>query len=48
MKLVRRQVSVAFRQLKNQDDDIHNRLMSAYHDLPDWMYLLWFLVFICI
>ncbi|KAJ3310946.1 hypothetical protein HDV04_004552 [Boothiomyces sp. JEL0838] len=41
-----RQTKEAFSNVKSKDfHDIHNKLMDAYLDLADWMYLIWFGVF---
>jgi hypothetical protein len=34
-----RQAKAAFKQEDCQENDIHNRLMKAYRDVPDWVYL---------
>ena len=34
-----KQLKAALRQEENDDTDIHNRLMRAYPDVPEWMFL---------
>ncbi|RYP64832.1 hypothetical protein DL769_006507 [Monosporascus sp. CRB-8-3] len=37
-----------FRQARNQEDDIHMRLMKKYRETPDWWYLAVFVVMLAI
>jgi tellurite resistance protein TehA-like permease len=39
------QTKAAFRQQKmGQENDTHNKLMSVYPDIPEWIYAAWLLV----
>ncbi|KAI8911443.1 OPT oligopeptide transporter protein-domain-containing protein, partial [Gorgonomyces haynaldii] len=44
---IRLQFSQALRQLDTSEglEDTHNRLMRAYYDIPEWIYLSWLCVF---
>jgi hypothetical protein len=46
-KSIVKQAKEAFSQAKMGDGlvDTHNILMSAYSDIPEWVYLTWLLVF---
>ncbi|CDO93557.1 unnamed protein product [Kluyveromyces dobzhanskii CBS 2104] len=35
----------AFKQVKNEKGDVHNRLMKEYKDVPHWWYAIVFLIF---
>jgi OPT family small oligopeptide transporter len=44
-----KQMKKAFGSLKDEHyTDIHNRLMQAYRDIPDWIYAAWFLFFLVV
>jgi OPT family oligopeptide transporter len=44
-----KQTKEAFGQLKTDlEDDIHNRLMRSYYEVPDSAYLIWFFIFLVI
>jgi hypothetical protein len=47
-KNILRQLKNALNQITNDEEDIHNRLMRAYPDIPEWMYLVFFAIMVAV
>ena len=46
-KSIWKQLKAAMKQ-KNEENDIHNRLMKSYPDVPDWVFAVFLAIMICV
>ena len=46
-KSIWKQLKAAMKQ-KNEESDIHNRLMKSYPDVPDWAFAVFLAIMICV